>query len=97
MEPGGSMQHLQGSQVVPMLSRIKPVPRTDTYFLKIYSNIVHPSTPSPSYRSLIPLGPIYSDVSLSICLGSVKVSILARRTFKVSKYLKTLLPPSFNW
>ena len=37
----------KGSPIIAILSRIKPVPRTDTHFFKIYSNIVLPSTPRP--------------------------------------------------
>ena len=47
MEPGDSMPHSQGL-IIPILSRINPIPRVDTYFLKVQSNIVLPSTPSPS-------------------------------------------------
>ena len=34
MEPVGSMPHSQGSPIIPILSRINPIPRTDTYFLR---------------------------------------------------------------
>ena len=50
MEPRGSMPHSQG--LSNMMSQINPIPRIDTYFLKIHSNIALPSTPRPSYRSL---------------------------------------------
>ena len=40
MEPGGSMPH---SQVLSNLSRINPIPRIDTHFFKVHSNIVLPS------------------------------------------------------
>ena len=43
MEPGGPMPH---SQAIPIQSRINPI-RIDTYFFKIYSNIVLPSMPRP--------------------------------------------------
>ena len=36
------------SPIIPALSRINPIPRIDTYFFKIYFNIVFPSMPSPS-------------------------------------------------
>ena len=34
-----------GSPITPILSRINPIPHIDTYFFKIHSNIVFPSTP----------------------------------------------------
>ena len=48
MEPGDSMLHSQGLPITPILSRINQIPRIDTYFLKIHSNIVLPSMPRPS-------------------------------------------------
>ena len=33
---------------IPILGRINPIPSIDTYFFKIYSNIVLSSTPTPS-------------------------------------------------
>ena len=41
----------KGSQIIHILSRINPIPRFDTYFCKIHSNIVLPSMPKPFYRS----------------------------------------------
>ena len=38
----------KGSPVIPILSRIDPIPRIDTHFFKTQSNIVLPSTPNPS-------------------------------------------------
>ena len=38
----------KGSPIIPILSRVNPIPRIDAYFLKIHSNIVFPSTPTPS-------------------------------------------------
>ena len=35
------------SRYVVILSRINPTPHIDTYFLKIHTNIVFPSTPRP--------------------------------------------------
>ena len=35
----------KGSPIIPILSRINPIPRTYTYLLKVHSNIVLPSTP----------------------------------------------------
>ena len=43
MESGGSMLHSQGPSNNPYLSRINPIPRIDTYFFKVHSNIVLPS------------------------------------------------------
>ena len=42
MEPGGLMPHSQG--LIPILSRINPITRIDTYLFKVHSNIVLPST-----------------------------------------------------
>ena len=47
MESGGSTPHSQGLSKIPILSRINPTPRIDTYFLKSHSNIVFPSTLKP--------------------------------------------------
>ena len=47
MEPGISMPHSQGLSYNPILSQINPIPRSNTYFLKIHSNIVVPTTPMP--------------------------------------------------
>ena len=40
METEGSMRIHKGSPVIPILNRINPIPRTDTNFFKIHSNIV---------------------------------------------------------
>ena len=37
----------KGSPIIPISSRINPIPRTATYLFKIHSNIVLPSTPRP--------------------------------------------------
>ena len=39
-----SMPLHKSSPIIPILSRINPIPRIDTYLLKVYSNIVLPST-----------------------------------------------------
>ena len=36
------------SPIIPILSRINPIPHIDSYFFKVHSNIVLPSTPRPS-------------------------------------------------
>ena len=41
-----------GSPVIAILSRINPIPRIDTYFFKINSNIVLSSPPRLSWRQL---------------------------------------------
>ena len=38
----------RGSPIIPILSKINQIPRVDTYFFKVHSNIVLPSTPRPS-------------------------------------------------
>ena len=43
MGPEGPMPH----SLIPMLSRINPIPRIDTYFFKVHSNIVLPTKPRP--------------------------------------------------
>ena len=48
MEPGGSMPHSQGLSNTPYPEPNNPIPRIDTYYFKIYPNIVLPSTPRPS-------------------------------------------------
>jgi len=44
MEPGGSMSNSQELSNNPYPESI---PRTDTYFLTVHSNIALPSTPRP--------------------------------------------------
>ena len=48
MEPGVQCRIHKGSPIIPILSKPNPIPRNDTYFFKICSNIVLPSTPRPS-------------------------------------------------
>ena len=55
MEHGGSMPQSQGLSNIPILSRIVPIPRIDTYLFKVHSNIVLPSTPS-RLKGLFPAG-----------------------------------------
>ena len=38
--------------IIPILSRINPIPLIDTYFFKTHSNVVLPSTPRPSVSFL---------------------------------------------
>ena len=45
MEPKGLMPH---AQVLVIQNRINPIPYIDTYFFKIHSNIILPSTLRPS-------------------------------------------------
>ena len=48
MKPGGTMSHTQGlSNKSLSLAESKPIPRIDTYFFKIYSNIILLSTLGP--------------------------------------------------
>ena len=42
----------KGSPIIPILSRINPNTRIDTYLFKVHSNIVLPSTPRPPQKSL---------------------------------------------
>ena len=37
MEPGGPMSRSQGLSKDPILSRINPIPRIDSYFFRIHS------------------------------------------------------------
>ena len=45
IEPKGSMSHSQGLFNNPYLESNQPIPRIDTYFFKVHSNIFLPSTP----------------------------------------------------
>ena len=38
----------KGSPITPILNEIKSIPRIDTYFFNIHSNVVIPSAPRPS-------------------------------------------------
>ena len=40
---GGSMPHLQGSPIIPILSRINPIPRIDTYFFNVHLRLDFPN------------------------------------------------------
>ena len=40
---------LKGSPIIPILSRINPIPQIDTYLFKVHSNIVLPSIWKHSY------------------------------------------------
>jgi hypothetical protein len=42
------MPHSQGPSKIPILNQINSIPSIDTYFFKVHSNIVLPSTPRPS-------------------------------------------------
>ena len=42
----------KGSPIIPILSRINPIPRTDTYLFKVHSNIFLPPTPRSPQGSL---------------------------------------------
>ena len=42
----------KGSPIIPILSRINPIPRMDTHIFKIHFNIVLPSTTRPSKRHI---------------------------------------------
>ena len=45
MKPEVQCRNHKGSPVIPILNRTNPIPRIDTYFFEIHSNIVLPSTP----------------------------------------------------
>jgi Carboxylesterase. len=40
-------RRFKGSPIVPILSRINPIPCIDMYLFKTHSNFVFPSTPRP--------------------------------------------------
>ena len=54
-----------------MLSKINPIPGIDTYFSKIHSNIVHPSTPR------LPKGSFPVGLPVKILKALLPSSILA--------------------
>jgi hypothetical protein len=51
MKPEVSIPHSLGPLIIPILSRINAMPRIDTYFFKIHTHFVYPSTPRPSALS----------------------------------------------
>jgi hypothetical protein len=61
MKPGNSMPHFNGSPIIPILSRINPIPRTDAYFFKVHSNIVQSNSKA------------LCDVSEQPCFYSVRL------------------------
>ena len=54
MEPGGSMLIHKGSPMIPILSRITPIPRIDAYLFKVYFYIVLPFRSWISRRARYP-------------------------------------------
>ena len=61
-----------GSPIIPILSRINPIPRIDTYLFKVHSNIVLPSAPID-----LPKGPFPVDLPVKILKALLPSSILA--------------------
>ena len=56
MEPGGLMPRSQGSPIIiPILSRINPIPYIDTYLFIYHPNILTPSTPRRPYPQSRPV------------------------------------------
>ena len=55
MEPDGSLQHSQVPAIRPILSQVHSAHTPTSYFLKIYLNIILPSTPG-SPKWLFPSG-----------------------------------------
>ena len=53
MEPEGSLLHSQKSAPIPILRQINPVHASPSHFLMIHFNIILPSNPGPSKRSLV--------------------------------------------
>ena len=54
MEPGGSVPHSQVLLIIPILSRINPIPRIYTYLFKVHFNIALLSLVLP--KGLFPVG-----------------------------------------
>ena len=52
MKPKVECRIHKGSPIIPILSRINPIPRIDTHLFKVHSNTLLPSTPRPPQRSL---------------------------------------------
>ena len=63
--------------VIPILSRINPIPHTDFYFFKIHSNIVFQSTPRPSKRAF----------SHSLTLDDTKYVVTHRGAFSTTNFI----------
>ena len=83
--------------IIPILRRINPIPRIDTYFFKIHSNIVLPSTPWPFLTSLswsgVPVKMLKALLPSSIpahlsLLGLIVMTILGERYAIVYIYSK---------
>ena len=70
MEPEGSCRIHKGSQIIPILSRINPIPRIDTYLFKVHSNIVFP------LRLGLPKGLFSVGVPVKILKALLSSSIL---------------------
>ena len=45
----------KGSPIIPILSQINPIPRIDTYFFKVHSNIVLLPMPKGLFRVGLPV------------------------------------------
>ena len=50
----------KGSLIIPILSRINPIPRIDTYLFKVHSNIILPSL-TVQINSFLPSGLIFTN------------------------------------
>ena len=71
MERGGSTSIHKGSPIIPILSRINPIPLIDTYLFKVHHNNVLPSTPR------LPKGLLPVSLPDKIFKGRLPSSILA--------------------
>ena len=67
MLPGGSMRIQKGSPTIPILSRINPIPRIDTYFFKFHFIIVlHLRLPKGIFPVCVPVKILKAFLPLSI-------------------------------
>jgi hypothetical protein len=76
----------KGSPIIPILRWTNPIPRIDTHFIKIHSNIVLPSTPRPSYKSRFVGEPIniYKALEPSSILAALPVHLNLLNVFTLT-------------
>ena len=72
MEPRGSCRIHKGSPIIPILGRINPISRIDTYFFKFPSNIV------VHLRFSLPKGLFPLDLPVKILKALVPYSIMVK-------------------
>ena len=86
MKPEGSMPHSQGFSIIPILSRLNPIPRIDTYLFKVHSNIVLPKGPFPVGLPFKILKALLPSSILATCSAYLNLLYLITLTISCERY-----------